>query len=627
MAVTLLLSVEEAEVRFGPKVLFEGLTFHIQQGDKISLVGLNGSGKSTLMNIVTGVRELDDGKRWVMPGTTIGHLQQEVTTRPGQTVYDYVFEGLSEQSLAEGKDYLVEQVVAPLQLNIADKMENLSGGQARRASLARALIESPDILLLDEPTNHLDLEIIEWLENYLKNSRSAVLCISHDRTFLSNMSDKVFWLDRGKIKVNPKGFAHFDEWSTQLLEQEEREIQNRRKIVEQEVEWANRGVQGRRKRNVRRVELMKQERDRLRSDTFALARMLAKVEFSGSGDVPSRTNHVAEFHKVGKTYTQEGVEKKILHDFNLRIMKGDRIGIVGRNGSGKSTFLKMLVGELTPDTGRVRLARDLQVTYLDQKKELKPTLTLQEVLCPNGGDHVKVLGPKGFAMRHFRSYLKDFLFDPRDGDRPVGTLSGGQKNRLMLARAMANPGGLLVLDEPTNDLDMDTLDRLEDMLMAYKGTLIVVSHDRDFLDQTVSKMLAFEGNARVEAHIGGYHDYLRARAREEGRELKEDTPFKAEKKPEKKPAPAAEVPAEPARLTRLPYKVRFELEQLPKKIETLTEEIKAYEAQLADPGLYMREPDMFDRAMRRLERARVDLEAAETRWLELEELRVQSAGD
>lgn len=616
MVATLLLSVQEAEVKFGPKVLFQDLTFHISEGDRISLVGKNGTGKSTLMNIITGVRELDDGKRFALPGVTIGHLQQEVKVKPGQTVFDYVFEGLSAESCAESQEYKIELIVMPLQLNVADKLEDLSGGQLRRAALARALVEEPDILLLDEPTNHLDLEIIEWLENYLYSYRGAFVCVSHDRTFLANISDKVFWLDRGRLRVSPKGYAHFEDWSIQLLEQEERELRNRSKIVEQEVEWASRGVKARRKRNVRRLDEMKEMRDKLRSDKHALSKMLAKVEFAEQEGTPSFTHNVAEFHHVHKSYG----DKVLLNDFNLRVIKGDRIGIVGKNGSGKSTFLKMLVGELAPDSGRVKLARDLVVAYLDQKKDMDPTKSMQEILCPNGGDHVEVMG----KMRHVRSYLKDFLFDPREADRPVGTLSGGQRNRLMLARVLAAPGGLLVLDEPTNDLDMDTLDMLEEVIAGYKGTLIVVSHDRDFLDQTVTKILAFEGEAKVEGHIGGYHDYLKAKAKQDKNENRglfaETAPIKEKAKAKPVVVEEAVVVSGAAKPAKLSFKLKHELENLPAKIEKLAAEIAAHEALLADRDLYMRDPQTFDRSLRHLEKAKRELEVAELRWLELDDM-------
>ena len=609
MASTLLLNVQEALIQFGDKILFQDLSFSIREGEKICVVGKNGAGKSTLMNIIAGKRDLDEGERWQLQGATIGYLQQEVVPKPGQTVRDYIFEELKNQDGSH--DYKIEMVVEPLEIGIDERMENLSGGQLRRAALARALVEDPDILLLDEPTNHLDLDIIEWLEIYLKGFRGAVVCISHDKKFLENMSDKVFWLDRGKLKICPRGFGYFEEWSAMLLEQEERELQNRQKVLDIEVEWASRGVKARRKRNVRRVELMKQERDRLRSDKRSLQRMLAKIEFTPKEMEEASSKLIAQFYNAGKSYKEGDREKIILEKFNLRIQRGDRIGIVGRNGSGKTTFLKMLVGELAPDYGTVKRAKDLMLSYFDQKrKDLRPENTLQRTLCPNGSDYIDVMG----KTRHVCGYLKDFLFDPRQAQADVATLSGGQKNRLMLAKILANPGNLLILDEPTNDLDMDTLDMLEDMLSNYKGTLLVVSHDRDFLDQTVSRILAFEGNGRIEGYIGGYQDYLAARKHK----TEEPPPVVAARSiaPRGGERPPGAVSAE-----RMTYKQTYELEILPVQIANLEREIGEIENELADPDLYARDVSVFQRLSARIGLARHELAAAEARWLELEDMR------
>lgn len=604
MASTLLLSVQDARVSFGDKVLFEALSFNILEGQKICLVGKNGTGKTTLMNIITGHREIDDGTRWQLQGITIGYLQQDLVARPGQSVFDYIFEQFENDADREMNRYKVEMVVEPLDLDIHAQMSTLSGGQLRRAALARALVEDPDILLLDEPTNHLDLDIIEWLEGYLKSYRGSLVCISHDRAFLTAISDKVFWLDRGMLKVCPYGFAGFEDWSNMMLEQESRELHNRQKLVEHEVEWASRSPSARRKRNVRRLQLMKEARDELKADTQAFRRMMAKVEIA-TIEAERSSQVVAEFRQVRKNFG----DKVILDQFNFRVMRGDRIGILGRNGTGKTTFLRLLLGELTPDAGTVKLAKTLEYSYFDQKrKDLDPDESLWTTLCPNGGDHVNVMG----KMRHVVGYLKDFLFDHNTVMNPVRTLSGGQKNRLMLAKILANPGNFLILDEPTNDLDMDTLDMLEEILISYPGTLFVVSHDRDFLDQTVTKILAFEGDGRVEGYIGGYSDYLEA----SGRSKK-----KTEEKEAAKPtAPKAETKKEKTE-KRLSYKLQYELENLPKKIATLEAEIESLVDTLSDPELYSKDAGAFHSQSKRLVTARDDLNVAELRWLELEEMR------
>ena len=605
----LILSVQDALVSFGNVPLFKDLTFNIQAGTRVSLVGKNGAGKSTLMNIITGARDLDDGERWVLEGLKIGYLQQEVHFKPGQTVYDFIFESFGEGHEEWERDYKIDMVVTPLDLHIDDRMEVLSGGQLRRAALARALVEEPDLLLLDEPTNHLDLVIIEWLENYLKNYQGSIICISHDRTFLANISNTIFWLDRGRLKVCPKGFGYFEEWSTMLIEQEERELANRQKFVEAEVEWASRGVKARRKRNVRRVEMMKEARDALKADLSSFRKMMGKIKVE-MNDVEMTSRIVCEFYNVSKTFIEDGREKVILKNFHLRIQKGDKIGILGKNGSGKTTFLKMLIGEVEPDSGSVKRKKELEFSYFDQKrKDLKEYLTLWKTLCPEGGDHVDVMG----KARHVCGYLKDFLFDPAKAHHAVGTLSGGQKNRLMLAKILANPKTCLILDEPTNDLDMDTLDMLEDIISQYNGTLIVVSHDRDFLDQTVSKIIAFEGDGVVDGVVGGYSDYL---------EKKKSEKSEQEKPAEVKKQVKKEVETvEKSTPKKLSFKLQHELDTLPEKMKQMETTIDHLTNMLGDPAFYARDPQAFLKTTHELEKLKDELAQSEIRWLELDEMR------
>lgn len=614
----LVLSVEDAAVIIGGKPFFEGLNFHIHSGRKIALVGKNGAGKTTLMNLITGERELDDGKRFLLPGTTTGYMRQHVDPTPGKTVRDFVFEGLPDTLEDWDIDYRIEMVIAPLHLNVNDTLGNLSGGQLRRAALARALVEQPDILLLDEPTNHMDLELIEWLEGYIRSYPGAVMIISHDRRFLANTTDRVFWLDRGALKVAPKGFAHFAEWSNELLAQEGRELHNRAKRVEQEMEWANRGVKARVKRNVRRQAQAFDARDKLERDLKSFRRVTSKIELPPITAEESSRN-VAEFYNVSKSYG----DKVILDCFNMRIKKKDRIGILGRNGAGKTTFLRLLTGAEDPDRGRIKLAKDLTFSYFDQRRSmLQNDKTLKDNLCPQGSDYLDVRG----KQRHVCGYLKDFLFDPEDAWRAVSTLSGGQKNRLMLSKILANPGSMLILDEPTNDLDMDTLDMLTDILKQYDGTLFIVSHDRDFLDQTVTKTLAFEGDGEVEGIIGGYSDYIAFKAARAEEDQKEK-PLLAARRPEvskeSKQDSAASLHSE--KKGKLSYKLERELKQLPDKIAKVEAHVAEYNNALADPDFYTRDAAAFHEMVKALDEAKAKLERYETRWLELEEMRNSSS--
>ena len=611
----LLLSVKDAAVHYGEVTVFENLSFNIHEGSRIALVGKNGAGKSTLMNIITGAQDLDDGERWEEPGITTGYLRQDISTDTDETVFDYIFSEIDEKE----KDlhmYKVDIAAEALHLDTKAKLSSLSGGQLRRAGLARALVEEPRILLLDEPTNHLDLEAIQWLEGYLNAYRGTVLCVSHDRTFLANITNQVFWLDRGQLKVSPKGFKHFEDWSTMLLEQEERELKNRKQAVALEVEWASRGVKARRKRNTRRLEEMHKMRDQLKKDESSYRRATAKIKLKAPKDLEDNAKTVAEFYNVFKSFETEATPLKILEKFSYRIQRGDRIGILGKNGSGKTTFLKLLIGELPPDKGRVKVRKDLEFSYFDQKrKDLKPKDTLKKTLSPNGGDYIDVMGKK----RHVCGYLKDFLFDPSRAEDTVSTLSGGQKNRLMLAKILANPKSCLILDEPTNDLDMETLDMLEEILMNYKGTLIVVSHDRDFLDQTVTKILAFEGNAITQECIGGYSDYLEQKS---GKKPASEKPKPPKTSKTKKPEVAEPLPKHKP-VKKLTYKLQHELKNLPDKIKATEDKVKAYTAQLSDADFYARDPNQFHEVTKELSLEQAKLERYETRWLELEDMRSQ----
>ena len=613
MATPLLLSVKEATVRYGETTVFEDLSFNIHKGKRIALVGRNGAGKSTLMNIITGVQEMEVGERWEDQGLTIGYLKQEFPFDPNETVFDFILKEIPPDD-REIASYKVDIIAASFLLDTSAKMGRLSGGELRRTGLARILVEEPEILLLDEPTNHLDLEAIEWLENYLKGYNGTLMCISHDRTFLSNITDQVFWLDRGQIRVSPKGFKYFDEWSEELLEQERRELDNRKQMVALEMDWANRGVKARVKRNVRRLEQAHEIRDQYERDKSAYRQATKKIKVTAKKGVDDHAKVVAEFYNVHKSFGEGDQKKTILEKFSLLIKRGDRIGILGKNGSGKTTFLKLLIGEIEPDKGNVKRRKELEFSYFDQKRRtLNMNDTLQRVLCPEGGDYIDVMDKK----RHVYGYLKDFMFDPKRVQDKVSTLSGGQKNRLMLAKILANPKSCLILDEPTNDLDMDTLDMLEEILSKYQGTLLVVSHDRDFLDQTVNKIIAFEGNGVIEQTVGGYSDYLEWKQKNQKPEKKKKSEDQAKKSTSvKNNEKKTSAPSSPKKMS---YKDKYELEQLPQKIQTTEARLKELKAMLSDADFYQKDPDAFHEATKEFGETESKLERYENRWLELED--------
>ncbi len=629
MAQPLLLSVKDATVRYSETPLFENFNFNIHAGNRIALVGKNGAGKSTLMNIITGVQDLDEGERWEEFGISIGYLRQDITPQEGQSVYDYIFSEIKGEE-RELHSYKVDIIAEALELDIQAKMPQLSGGQLRRAGLARSLVEEPDILLLDEPTNHLDLDAIQWLESYLSAYRGTLLCVSHDRTFLANVTTQVFWLDRGQLKVSPRGFKYFDEWSTMLLEQEERELKNRKQSVGMEVKWASRGVKARVKRNIRRLELVREMRDKLKADERSYRRATQKIKLKPAKELEDSSKIVAEFYNVSKVFEEEHKTVTILNNFNLRIQRGDRIGILGKNGSGKTTFLKLLLNELEADQGRVKVRKEMSFSYFDQKRsDLNPKDTLKKVLAPSGGDYIDVMG----NQRHVCGYLKDFMFDPARAFDRVSQLSGGQKNRLMLAKVLANPKTCLILDEPTNDLDMDTLDMLEEILMQYRGTLLVVSHDRDFLDQTVTKILAFEGEGKVASCIGGYSDYLASVSLEKPKskqELQENSKkIESYQKETNIVKETSSLSIDEPRLVetkpkKLSYQLERELALLPAKMEKAEKEVSKLSKQLSDIDFYNSDPDGFHDVTKALSLAQAKQDRYEARWLELEESKLSS---
>jgi ATP-binding cassette subfamily F protein uup len=598
MAAPPLLALQGIALTFGGTPLLESADLSVAPGERVCLVGRNGSGKSTLLKIAAGLVEPDSGKRFVQPGATIRYLPQEPDMSGHGSVLSYVEAGLGPADDPHRARMLLEA----LGLSGEEDPASLSGGEARRAALARTLAPEPDIVLLDEPTNHLDLPTIEWLEGALKQSRSALVLISHDRRFLANLSKATTWLDRGRTRRIERGFAHFEAWRDAAYAEEEAERHKLdRKIVAEE-HWVRYGVTARRKRNVRRMEELQNlraERRTARRATGTLTAQAAEAEASGT--------LVVEAKDVSFAY--EG--RPIVRGFSTRIHRGDRLGIVGPNGAGKTTLIKLLTGLLQPDEGRIRLGTGLETVTLDQRRDsLDPDTTLAEALTGGRGDTVMV----GGVARHVVGYLKDFLFSPEQVRSPLRVLSGGERARVMLARALAKPSNLLVLDEPTNDLDLETLDILEELLADYAGTILLISHDRDFLDRIATSVIVPEGSGRWLEYAGGYSDMLTQR----GADLAREAPAPAAvPKAAKAETPKASADAK----RRLNFNQQHALKTLPGRIDTLGREIAKIQEKLADPALFTRDPAAFARFSDALTAKSAELDAAETEWLELEMLR------
>ena len=603
MSSQLILSIKEAMVRFKDKPIFEDLNFNLHQKSRIALVGKNGSGKTTLMKMIAGEIELEEGERWLENKIEIGYLNQEFINLSNKNILQELISTINDD---EEKKFKIDIITEALNINLKSKIIDLSGGQLRKVGLAKALINEPDILLLDEPTNHLDLEVIEWLENYLNKYNGTIICVSHDRTFLSNVTNKVFWIDRGNLKISPKGFKFFDEWSQSLLEQEEKELRNRKQSLSVDIEWASKGVKARVKRNVRRLEQIKLMQKKLEEDESSYRRAISKIKVNSNIKFKDHAKSISEFFNVSKSFKTNSEEIKILENFNFKINKGDRIGILGGNGSGKTTFLKLLLKEEIPDKGTIKNFKNIEFSYFDQKRsDLFLKETIKKNMCPSGGDYINVMGKD----RHVYGYLKEFQFDPKILNDYVSTLSGGQKNRLMLAKILANPKSCLILDEPTNDLDMDTLDLLEEILINYKGTLIIVSHDRDFLDQTVTRILAFQGDGKVIDCIGGYSDYLKLKKNS----FKNKNLIKHDLNKVKK-----DNQSKISNNNKLTYKLEHELSMIPSEIKKLETIISQMNNILSDADLYTKNIDKFLESSKTLEMSKKKLDELETRWLELD---------
>jgi ATP-binding cassette subfamily F protein uup len=601
-----LVQLTDIALTFGGTPLLQGADLSVSAGERLGLVGRNGSGKSTLLKIAAGLIEPDRGTRFVHPGATIRYLPQEPDFSGHATTLSYVQAGLAGGDDSYQARYLLEQ----LGLTGEENPAQLSGGEARRAALAHVLAPSPDILLLDEPTNHLDLPAIEWLEDELKSRRCALVLISHDRRFLQNLSRVTVWLDRGRTRRLEQGFAAFEDWRDQVLAEEERDQHKLDRKIAMEEDWLRYGVTARRKRNVRRLgdlQGLRQARRDYRGSQGKAAIEASQADRSGK--------LVIEAEHVSKSFGA----RKIVDDFSTRILRGDRIGIVGPNGSGKTTLVSLLTGTLPPDTGTVRLGANLQMATLEQDRDsLNPDWTLTEAMTGGAGDTVAV----GGIAKHVMSYMRDFLFSPEQARTPLRVLSGGERGRLMLARALAKPSNVLVLDEPTNDLDLETLDVLEDMLGDYAGTVILISHDRDFLDRVVNGVIAPEGDGRWTDYAGGYSDMLAQR----GEDLTRRPAGKAAKA-EKGAASASGAPAAAAQQRRkLGFNETHALKTLPGTMEALQKTIATLQKKLDDPGLYARDRAAFDQASGALAAAQSELADAEEKWLALEIMREEVEG-
>ncbi len=591
-----LAALKDVRLADGPVQLFEGVDLALEPRVRACLVGRNGAGKSTLMRILAGLVQPDEGERFMQPGARIAMVLQEPEI-VGETLLDYATAG-------GALDYRAETELETFGLDPQKPTVGLSGGETRRAALARAFAEEPDLILLDEPTNHLDIFAIQTLEQELASSGAAALIVSHDRAFLERVTQRCFWLSNRKVRTLDEGFSTFEAWAEKIEEEEAEQLRRLSKAIERETYTFYRSITARRSRNEGRAAKLEAMRGQ---HALAMREQRRDLQMAvDSGETSGRL--VAEAKHISKAWG----EKVVAKDLSTRILRGDRIAIVGPNGAGKTTLVRVLLGEIAPDSGEVRLGANLQVAYLDQSRaDLNEETTLWEVLAPGGGDSILVRG----QSRHVAAYAKEFLFKDSQLRQPVRTLSGGERNRLLLARALAKPANLMVLDEPTNDLDMDTLDLLEELLEDYDGTLILVSHDRDFIDRLATSTIALDGRGNTVEAPGGWQDLLR-----------QNPDFFGSKSPAKAARGASAKTVEaPKRMVKLSYKDQRRLEELEALVERLPAEIVKREAELEDPNLYARDPKGFDRLMAQLDKMRADLANAEVEWFELEEKKAKLA--
>jgi ABC transport system ATP-binding/permease protein len=583
-----ILAYEDLALQQGAGWLFQDINLFIGPRDRLALIGRNGAGKTTLMRLVAGQIEADKGKRTVVPGTNIVMLDQDPDFGPYDRLIDFALHG--ERAPPEHE---VRAIADQLGIDLDREAKTASGGERRRAAICRALASEPDLLLLDEPTNHLDLAAIEWLEDWLTRYRGAFMVISHDRTFLTKLTRQTFWLDRTNLRRNEIGFGGYEAWEDRIYAEEARAAERLDARLKLEAHWLERGVTARRKRNQGRLAKLWE----MRAARAAMVGPQGTAKLGAATD-DSKTKTVIAAEGVSKSFG----DRQIIKDFTLRIQRGDRIGIVGANGTGKTTLIRMLTGELTPDEGKITLSKTLTGIIIDQQRKLmSPDKKVRDVLA-EGSDWIDVRG----VRKHIQGYLKEFLFDPGLVEARIGTLSGGERSRLLLAREFAREANLLVLDEPTNDLDLETLDLLQEVISDYEGTVLIVSHDRDFLDRTVTLTLGLTGSGKVDIIVGGYADWVAKR----NQSLPKNT-AKASK-----PTTATAAPA-PAKQAKLTYKDQRDYDLLPKRIAELETQITKAEEALSDPTLYTKHPDRFAALTAEIDAARNEKDAAEERWLDL----------
>ncbi len=586
-------TIKDIKLTFGVKPLFTSVSLNICKGDKVCLVGRNGCGKSTLLKIISGQIEADSGEIFIQPATKVSYMEQNADFSSFDSLRDIVLSGLKTEDI-NTMSYKADILISHLEINEEMSPLTASGGELKKAALAKALISEPDILLLDEPTNHLDIATIEKLEEIIIKFQGAVIVISHDRSFLNHTSNATLWIDRGITHYNNKGFLKFDEWQEEILNQEIIKEKYLNKKLEEETEWLHKGVTARRRRNQGRLRRLQQLRQERREQIKKLGSIDLEIK---EADV--RSKMVVEAKHISKSFASRDIVK----DFSLRVLKGNRIGIVGPNGAGKTTLIKMLTKHLEPDTGSVRIGKNLEMAYFDQNREqLNPEKTLWKTLCGEG-DHIYVRG----HYRHVVAYLKDFLFTPDQAKSPVSCLSGGEKNRLMLALSLARESNFLVLDEPTNDLDMDTLDLLQEVLDEYQGTILLVSHDRDFLNKITTSMLYMSGEGSIIEHVGNYEDLYEKYISKEAKKINQTKKQVVENKERKT-----------NKTNQLSYKDKRLYEILPQEISEIETKIADIELLLSDADLFTKDTQKFYKLSEELENLKLEKDEKETKWLEIE---------